>query len=157
VQWRQTRLGRVTEQVETQLVFALAGPLAGKRVLDIGTGDGTHALEAARRGGDVTGLDSDPAMLAAARRPSSRAQRPSFAHERGFSTRSPGKRAKSPSVAVESLPARRGQRLGDSIDVVEEAVAWCLRGPSRRMARFFVLRTASVPQAADRLQRAWNT
>ena len=65
--WRETPLGRVTERIETQLVFELAGPLAGKRVLDVGTGDGTYAIEAARRGGDVTGLDSDPAMLGAAR------------------------------------------------------------------------------------------
>jgi len=65
--WRATRLGRITERVETQLVFELAGPLAGKRVLDVGTGDGTYALEAAHRGANVTGLDSDPEMLGAAR------------------------------------------------------------------------------------------
>lgn len=66
-QWRETLLGRITERVETQLIFELAGPLAGKRVLDVGTGDGTYALEAARHGADVIGLDSDPAMLGAAR------------------------------------------------------------------------------------------
>jgi len=64
--WRETPLGRITERVETRLVFDLAGPLAGKRVLDVGTGDGTYALEAVRCGADVTGLDSDPAMLGAA-------------------------------------------------------------------------------------------
>jgi ubiquinone/menaquinone biosynthesis C-methylase UbiE len=41
--------------------------LAGKRVLDVGTGDGTSALAAASRGAVVTGLDVDPAMLDAAR------------------------------------------------------------------------------------------
>lgn len=66
-QWRAIRLGRLTERVETALVFELAGPLAGKRVLDVGTGDGTYALEAARRSAEVTALDADPAMLAAAR------------------------------------------------------------------------------------------
>jgi SAM-dependent methyltransferase len=66
-QWRETSLGRSTERVELGLVFELAGPLAGRRLLDVGTGDGTYALEAARRGADVTGLDSDLAMLAAAR------------------------------------------------------------------------------------------
>jgi len=65
--WRETPLGRITERVETRLVFDLAGPLAGRRVLDVGTGDGTYALEAARRGAEVTGVDSDPAMLGAAR------------------------------------------------------------------------------------------
>lgn len=65
--WRQTRLGRITERAETRLVFELAGLLDSKRVLDIGTGDGTYAIEAARRGADATGLDADRAMLATAR------------------------------------------------------------------------------------------
>lgn len=37
------------------------------RVLDVGTGQGTQALRLARAGHRVTGLESDPAMLAAAR------------------------------------------------------------------------------------------
>ncbi|MEU2793927.1 methyltransferase domain-containing protein [Streptomyces sp. NPDC007100] len=37
------------------------------RVLDVGTGQGTQALRLARAGHKVTGLESDPAMLAAAR------------------------------------------------------------------------------------------
>jgi SAM-dependent methyltransferase len=65
--WRATTLGRITEQVETELVFDLAGPLRDRRVLDIGTGDGTYALGAASRGGLVTAIDRDPAMLEAAR------------------------------------------------------------------------------------------
>jgi len=65
--WRQTILGEITERVETKVVFDLAGPLPGRRVLDVGTGDGTYAIEAARRGAHVTGIDVDPAMLAAAR------------------------------------------------------------------------------------------
>jgi SAM-dependent methyltransferase len=65
--WRQTPLGEITERVETKVVFDLAGPLLGRRVLDVGTGDGTYAIEAARRGAQVTGIDVDPAMLAAAR------------------------------------------------------------------------------------------
>lgn len=65
--WRQTILGEITERVETKVVFDLAGPLPGRRVLDVGTGDGTYAIEAVRRGAHVTGIDVDPAMLAAAR------------------------------------------------------------------------------------------
>lgn len=66
--WRETELGAITERVETELIFELVGPLAGKRVLDAGTGDGTYALEAARRGAaDVVGVDADPSMLGAAR------------------------------------------------------------------------------------------
>ena len=65
--WRATPLGRLTEQAELRLVFDLAGSLAGKRVLDVGTGDGAYAIEAAVRGAEVTAIDSSPEMLDAAR------------------------------------------------------------------------------------------
>jgi len=66
--WRETELGAITERVETTLIFELVGPLAGKRVLDAGAGDGTYAIEAARRAAaSVVGIDADPAMLGAAR------------------------------------------------------------------------------------------
>jgi len=41
-------------------------------VLDVGTGDGTYAIEAAVRGAEVTALDASPEMLQAA---SARAER----------------------------------------------------------------------------------
>jgi len=47
--WRSTMLGGITERVETSAVFDLVGPLQGLRVLDVGTGDGTYAIEAAAR------------------------------------------------------------------------------------------------------------
>lgn len=65
--WRATTLGRITERLEVELVFALLGPVAGLRVLDVGTGDGTYALEAAARGARVTALDASADMLAEAR------------------------------------------------------------------------------------------
>jgi ubiquinone/menaquinone biosynthesis C-methylase UbiE len=65
--WRATPLGRLTEQAELRLVFELAGSLAGKRVLDVGTGDATYAIEAAARGAEVTAIDPSAAMLEAAR------------------------------------------------------------------------------------------
>lgn len=65
--WRATSLGALTEALESQVVFELAGPLRGKRVLDAGTGDGTYAIEAAVRGAEVTALDASPEMLEAAR------------------------------------------------------------------------------------------
>lgn len=64
--WRATTLGKITERVETSVVFDLAGPLRGKRVLDVGTGDGTYAIEAAERGAIVTALDLKQEMLDAA-------------------------------------------------------------------------------------------
>ena len=64
--WRRTPLGALTERLEHGLVFESAGRLDGLRALDVGTGDGAFAVEAARRGALVTGVDPDPAMLAAA-------------------------------------------------------------------------------------------
>ena len=66
--WRSSRLGEITDTLERQLLFELAGPVAGKRVLDVGCGDAARASEFTRRGAVVTGLDADPAMVAAARR-----------------------------------------------------------------------------------------
>lgn len=64
--WRATPLGSITERVETNVVFVLIGSLRGKHVLDVGTGDGTYAIEAAARGAVVTALDLEPEMLDAA-------------------------------------------------------------------------------------------
>lgn len=66
-QWRSTTLGKIIEHAETNVVFDLAGDLHGKRVLDVGTGDGTYAIEAAARGASVTALDVEQEMLDAAR------------------------------------------------------------------------------------------
>ncbi|MBT8464933.1 MAG: class I SAM-dependent methyltransferase [Deltaproteobacteria bacterium] len=65
--WRATTLGSITELVETTLVFDLAGDVEGKRVLDVGRGDGTYAIEAAARGARVTAVDIESGMLDAAR------------------------------------------------------------------------------------------
>jgi demethylmenaquinone methyltransferase/2-methoxy-6-polyprenyl-1,4-benzoquinol methylase len=56
--------------------LARVGP--GSRALDVGTGTGDMAIELARRGAAVTGLDFAPAMLEVARR-----KAPDIAFERG--------------------------------------------------------------------------
>ncbi len=66
--WRSSRLGEITDALERQLLVELAGPVAGKQVLDVGCGDGALATEFVRLGGAVTGLDRAPEMIAAARR-----------------------------------------------------------------------------------------
>lgn len=65
--WRATTVGKLTERLEQDVILALAGPLAGKRVLDVGCGDGAYGLSAARRGARVTGVDASSRMLEAAR------------------------------------------------------------------------------------------
>ncbi len=65
--WRATSLGAITDTLELQATLGLMGELRGARMLDVGCGDGALACAAALRGAQVTGLDPDPAMLAAAR------------------------------------------------------------------------------------------
>ena len=65
--WRNTTLGAITEAIEQRLILDLMGELPGRRVLDAGCGDGALACAAASQGAEVTGIDADPAMLAAAR------------------------------------------------------------------------------------------
>jgi 2-polyprenyl-3-methyl-5-hydroxy-6-metoxy-1,4-benzoquinol methylase len=109
--WRATPLGRITEDIETRAVFALAGPLAGQRVLDVGTGDGTYAVEAAARGANVTALDLDPRMLDAAQ---------ARASQRGVSVALHRGRA-------ESLPFAEG-----SFDVVLAVTVLCMLADAPR-------------------------
>jgi len=74
--WRSSRLGRITNALEHDLLIRLLGAVAGTSLLDVGCGDGELASQLARRGASVTGLDADPAMIAAAHR------RPEFANGR---------------------------------------------------------------------------
>ncbi len=66
--WRSRRVGQITDALEEQLMSEMLGSVTGKTLLDVGCGDGEFASELARRGAVVTGLDADPAMIAAARR-----------------------------------------------------------------------------------------
>lgn len=65
--WRATTLGAITEGVEQRLILDLMANLAGRRVLDVGCGDGALVRAAVARGAEATGIDPDPAMLTAAR------------------------------------------------------------------------------------------
>ena len=46
-----------------EMALEWCGDLTGKRVLDVGTGSGRYAVEMARRGAEVVGLDFAPAMV----------------------------------------------------------------------------------------------
>lgn len=65
--WRETYLGSFTEHLEEAAIFRFAGDLRGKRLLDLGCGDGTYSIAAFQRGAHVTGVDISEAMLESAR------------------------------------------------------------------------------------------
>ncbi|KKM10317.1 hypothetical protein SY88_14540 [Clostridiales bacterium PH28_bin88] len=61
-------MGRLVDEIEKEMVYELLLPEPGMRLLDLGCGTGNYALELARRGLKVTGIDISAAMLAEARR-----------------------------------------------------------------------------------------
>ena len=65
--WYETALGAAAHRIELRLVAELAAPQPGERALDVGCGTGIYTAWLAEQGLEVTGLDRDPAMLAAAR------------------------------------------------------------------------------------------
>ena len=65
--WRASNVGIITERLERQLLLDLVGDLRGRKILDLGCGDGTFAIELARCGAIVTGIDTSMAMIEAAK------------------------------------------------------------------------------------------
>ncbi len=65
--WRNSVLGAITEQLESEAITAMLPDALGARLLDAGCGDGTYSVQQARRGALVTALDLSMPMLAAAR------------------------------------------------------------------------------------------
>ncbi len=66
--WRTSTLGALTERLEQDVIFGLAGDLRARRVLDVGCGAGAQSIVACQRRARVIGVDTSPAMLEAARR-----------------------------------------------------------------------------------------
>jgi ubiquinone/menaquinone biosynthesis C-methylase UbiE len=65
--WRVTLLGDITEAIERRLVLRIGGEVAGRRVLDVGCGDGALTLAFWQNGASrVVGCDVDPRMIARA-------------------------------------------------------------------------------------------
>src|SRR5262245_119084 len=58
----------VNAYYERPAMLALAGDVAGRRILDAGCGSGTLSAALHDRGGVVTGIDASTGMLALARR-----------------------------------------------------------------------------------------
>jgi SAM-dependent methyltransferase len=65
--WRASEIGAITERLERKLILELVGDVNGRRVLDIGCGDGEFALDLATRGAIATGIDASAIMIDAAK------------------------------------------------------------------------------------------
>lgn len=65
--WYQTPLGAFAHALEQEAIVGLADVIPGSRAIDIGCGTGIYALELARRGVRVVGVDTSFEMLAIAR------------------------------------------------------------------------------------------
>jgi SAM-dependent methyltransferase len=61
-------IGRLIAESQERLIAMYLAPLAGRTILDVGTGTGRAAIALARRGAVVTGLDASNEMLAVAAR-----------------------------------------------------------------------------------------
>jgi ubiquinone/menaquinone biosynthesis C-methylase UbiE len=66
--WRASPVGALTERLEHEVIFGLAGDLRGQSLLDIPCGDGAYSISAGERGARVVAIDRSLAMLGAARR-----------------------------------------------------------------------------------------
>ncbi len=104
--WRASSLGRVTDALEEACLLDLIGPVDGRRVLDLGCGDGALASALAERGALVVGLDANRSALevAAGRSGPGLGRRPSFIEGR-----------------IEHLPLRDG-----AFDIVLAVTVLCL-------------------------------
>ena len=67
-------IGRLIATSQEQVIASFLDPVAGRTVLDVGTGTGRAAIALARRGAIVTGVDASAEMLAVARRNADAAQ-----------------------------------------------------------------------------------
>lgn len=65
--WRASRLGRITDAIEYRELLRRCAPVADRKILDVGAGDGAFSITLAMAGGEVTGVDLDEEMLNAAR------------------------------------------------------------------------------------------
>jgi 2-polyprenyl-3-methyl-5-hydroxy-6-metoxy-1,4-benzoquinol methylase len=61
-------IGRLIAETQEEQIAAFLAPVAGRRILDVGTGTGRAAIALAKGGAIVTGVDASAEMLAVAER-----------------------------------------------------------------------------------------
>jgi ubiquinone/menaquinone biosynthesis C-methylase UbiE len=64
--WFDTNWGRHAFEIELAALEAVAGPLADRKVFDVGCGTGRFTAALERQAGWMTGVDQDAGMLAIA-------------------------------------------------------------------------------------------
>ncbi len=74
--WRGRELGTITEALERRLILDLVGAVEGRRILDVGCGDGELAVALSGRGAAVAGVDASASMIEAARARAERQRAP---------------------------------------------------------------------------------
>jgi ubiquinone/menaquinone biosynthesis C-methylase UbiE len=60
-------IGRLLAETQERVIAGFLDPVAGRAILDVGTGTGRAAIALAQRGATVTGVDASSEMLAVAR------------------------------------------------------------------------------------------
>jgi SAM-dependent methyltransferase len=65
--YSENKPAAISDYTELPAMLALAGPVGGKQVLDVGCGPGRHARALLDRGARVTGIDISEEMVCAAR------------------------------------------------------------------------------------------
>jgi 2-polyprenyl-3-methyl-5-hydroxy-6-metoxy-1,4-benzoquinol methylase len=86
-------IGRLVADSQERVIASFLDPIAGRRILDVGTGTGRAAIALARRGAIVSGVDASSEMLTVARRRAADAAvtvtfGPGDAHQLPFAARS---------------------------------------------------------------------
>jgi ubiquinone biosynthesis O-methyltransferase len=154
--WRTSELGRITDRIEEQTLLDLLGPVTGRRLLDVGCGDGALSVRLARSGAVVTGLDNAPRMLVAARRRAAEAVIPmTFVEGDAQSLPFPNCSfdivvsvtvlcfVKEPAKALQEMA--RVLRPGGKL-VIGELGRWSIWAAKRRIAGWFGSKTWSAAQ-----------
>jgi ubiquinone biosynthesis O-methyltransferase len=70
--WRTSEVGAITERLERRLILDLIGDVRDRCILDVGCGDGDLAVDLAKRGARVIGVDASAIMIEAAMKRASR-------------------------------------------------------------------------------------
>ncbi|MBI5238069.1 MAG: class I SAM-dependent methyltransferase [Deltaproteobacteria bacterium] len=90
--WYKTPLGKTSHRLEKDLIFSLLDVKKGEKALDLGSGTGIYSIELAKKGSDVSAVDSSQDMLGFAKARSMK-QKHNITFIRAYAKRLPFKNA----------------------------------------------------------------